>query len=156
ALPVVLLVGAIVCLGVALAKFRVERTAKSPTVMLVLDASLSMSKTDVQPSRIAAAQSAAETFVAQLPQSLQVGLVTFSDDAQLPVSPTVDHSKIGPALNHPQRGKGTHIGDGLDASLTAIQSEWDAHGTAPAAVVLLSDGQDTGSTVDPLVAASRA
>jgi len=156
ALPVVLLIGAVVCLGVALAKFRVERTAKSPTVMLVLDASLSMNKTDVQPSRIAAAQSAAETFVAQLPKSFKVGLVTFADHAQAAVSPTVDHTKIGPALSHPDRGKGTHIGDGLDASLTAIQSEWDKNGTAPAAVVLLSDGQDTGSVVAPLDAAARA
>jgi Ca-activated chloride channel family protein len=124
--------------------------------MLVLDASLSMNKTDVQPSRIAAAQSAAETFVAQLPESFRVGLVTFSDDAQVAEAPTVDHTKLGPALQDPARGKGTHIGDGLDASLTAIQDEWDAQGTGPAAVVLLSDGQDTGSTVAPLDAAARA
>jgi Ca-activated chloride channel family protein len=122
----------------------------------VLDASLSMNKTDVQPSRIAAAQAAAETFVAQLPESFRVGLVTFSDDAQVAGAPTIDHTKIGPALNDPRRGKGTHIGDGLDASLTAIQDEWNAQGTGPAAVVLLSDGQDTGSTVDPLAAAARA
>jgi len=156
ALPVVLLIGAIASLGVALAQFRVSKTAKPPTTMLVLDASLSMNQTDVKPSRLAAAQSAAETFVDQLPKTFLVGLVTFSDEAQVPVAPTPDHSRIGPALNDPQRGKGTHIGDGLDASLTAIQGEWDAGGTAPAAVVLLSDGRDTGSTVDPLVAAQRA
>jgi len=156
ALPIVLLIGAVACLVIALAQFRVSKTAKSPTTMLVLDASLSMNQTDVKPSRIAAAQSAAETFVQQLPKAFLVGLVTFSDEAQLPVPPTADHSRIGPALNDPTRGKGTHIGDGLDASLTAIQSEWDAQGTAPAAVVLLSDGRDTGSTVDPMTAAARA
>jgi Ca-activated chloride channel family protein len=156
ALPVVLLIGAIASLGVALAQFRVSKTAKPPTVMLVLDASLSMNQTDVQPSRIAAAQDAAETFVEQLPKSFLVGLVTFSDEAQVPVQPTADHSRIAPALKDPQRGKGTKIGDGLDASLAAIQSEWDAGGSAPAAVVLLSDGRDTGSTVDPMTAAGRA
>ena len=156
ALPVVLLVGAIASLGVALAQFRVSKTAKPPTVMLVLDASLSMNKNDVQPSRIAAAQDAAETFVEQLPKSFLVGLVTFSDEAQVPVPPTADHSRIAPALEDPQRGSGTKIGDGLDASLGAIQSEWDAGGTTPAAVVLLSDGRDTGSTVDPMAAAGRA
>jgi Ca-activated chloride channel family protein len=156
ALPVVLLIGAVACLGIALAQFRVSRTAKAPSVMLVLDASLSMNKTDVRPSRIAAAQSAAATFVAQLPETFRVGLVTFSDQAQVPVAPTVDHTKIAPALNDPERGKGTHIGDGLDASLTAIQQLWDSQGTSSAAVVLLSDGQDTGSTVDPLAAAGRA
>jgi Ca-activated chloride channel homolog len=156
ALPVVLLIGAIASLGVALAQFRVSKTAKPPTVMLVLDASLSMNKNDVQPSRIAAAQDAAETFVEQLPESFLVGLVTFSDEAQVPVPPTADHSRIAPALEDPRRGSGTKIGDGLDASLGAIQSEWDAGGTAPAAVVLLSDGRDTGSTVDPMAAAGRA
>jgi Ca-activated chloride channel homolog len=156
ALPVVLLVGAIASLGVALAQFRVSKTAKPPSVMLVLDASLSMNKNDVQPSRIAAAQDAAETFVEQLPESFLVGLVTFSDEAQVPVPPTADHSRIAPALEDPRRGSGTKIGDGLDASLGAIQSEWDAGGTAPAAVVLLSDGRDTGSTVDPMAAAGRA
>jgi len=156
ALPVVLLIAAIASLGVALAQFRVSKTAKPPTVMLVLDASLSMNKNDVQPSRIAAAQDAAETFVEQLPKSFLVGLVTFSDEAQVPVPPTADHSRIAPALEDPRRGGGTKIGDGLDASLGAIQSEWDAGGTAPAAVVLLSDGRDTGSTVDPMAAAGRA
>ena len=156
ALPVVLLIAAIASLGVALAQFRVSKTAKPPTVMLVLDASLSMNKNDVQPSRIAAAQDAADTFVEQLPKSFLVGLVTFSDEAQVPVPPTADHSRIAPALEDPRRGSGTKIGDGLDASLGAIQSEWDAGGTAPAAVVLLSDGRDTGSTVDPMAAAGRA
>ena len=156
ALPVVLLIGAIACLGVALAQFRVSKTAKAPTVMLVLDASLSMNRTDVKPSRLAAAQTAAETFVDQLPVTFHVGLVTFSDEPQLAVPPTVDHTKVGSALSETQQGKGTHIGDGLDASLTAIQDQWDAQGTTSAAIVLLSDGRDTGSNVAPAEAAARA
>jgi Ca-activated chloride channel family protein len=156
ALPVILLVGAIASLGVALAQFRVSKTTKAPTVVLVLDASLSMNRTDVKPTRIAAAQTAAETFVAQLPETFRVGLVTFSNDPQVPVPPTVDHSKVGTALNDPERGAGTHIGDGLNSALDAIQAEWDADGTTSTAVVLLSDGRDTGSAVPPLDAAARA
>jgi Ca-activated chloride channel family protein len=156
ALPVILLVGAIASLGVALAQFRVSRTAKAPTVVLVLDSSLSMNRTDVKPSRLAAAQTAAETFVAQLPDTFRVGLVTFADQPRLAVGPTVDHSRVGAALQDPERGKGTVIGDGLNSSLDAIQAEWDADGTTSTAVVLLSDGRDTGSTVPPLDAAVRA
>src|SRR5213593_4106889 len=97
-LPILLLIGAVVALGVALAQFRVSRTAKPPTVALVLDVSLSMNATDVQPSRLAAAQQAAETLVAQLPESFRVGLVTFADKATVLVQPTVDHTKVGAAL----------------------------------------------------------
>jgi Ca-activated chloride channel homolog len=156
ALPVVLLVGAIASLAVALGQFRVSKTAKAPTVVLVLDASLSMNRTDVKPSRLAAAQTAADTFVAQLPDTFRVGLVTFADQPRIAVAPTVDHSRVGPALREPDRGKGTVIGDGLNSALDAIQAEWDADGTTSTAVVLLSDGRDTGSTVPPPDAAARA
>ena len=155
-LPILLLIGAVVALGVALAQFRVSRTAKPPTVALVLDVSLSMNATDVQPSRLAAAQQAAETLVAQLPESFRVGLVTFADKATVLVAPTVDHEKVGTALDHPQQGHGTVIGDGLSATLDSIQADWTARGTSPAVVVLLSDGRDTGSQVTPLDAAARA
>jgi len=155
-LPILLLIGAVVALGVALAQFRVSRTAKPPTVALVLDVSLSMNATDVQPSRLAAAQQAAETLVAQLPESFRVGLVTFADKATVLVAPTVDHEKVGTALDHPQQGRGTVIGDGLSATLDMIQTQWTAQGTSAAVAVLLSDGRDTGSQIQPLDAVARA
>ena len=45
-LPILLLIGAVVALGVALAQFRVSRTAKPPTVMLVLDVSFLKTNTE--------------------------------------------------------------------------------------------------------------
>jgi Ca-activated chloride channel homolog len=155
-LPILLLIGAVVALGVALAQFRVSRTAKPPTVALVLDVSQSMNATDVTPSRLAAAQQAAETLVAQLPDSFLVGLVTFADKATVLVPPTVDHAKVGTALDHPQQGRGTVIGDGLSATLDMIQKHWTDEGTSPAVAVLLSDGRDTGSEVSPTDAAAHA
>src|SRR3954447_22676946 len=50
------------------------------TVMLVVDVSGSMIATDVQPSRIAAAQDAARTFIDELPSGLRVGLIAFSTE----------------------------------------------------------------------------
>src|SRR6476619_7378527 len=155
-LPILLLIGAVISLGVALAQFRVSRTAKPPTVALVLDVSQSMNATDVTPSRLAAAQQAAATLVAQLPDSFLVGLVTFADKATVLVPPTVDHTKVGTALDHPQQGHGTVIGDGLSATLDMIQTQWTDEGTSPAVAVLLSDGKDTGSEVSPTDAAARA
>ena len=82
--------------------------------------------------------------------------MTFADKATVLVQPTVDHTKVGVALNHPQQGHGTVIGDGLSTTLDAIQQEWNARGTSAAVAVLLSDGRDTGSQVAPLDAAARA
>jgi Ca-activated chloride channel family protein len=155
-LPILLLIGAVVALVIALAQFRVSKTAKSPIVILVLDASLSMNATDVKPNRLAAAQQAADTFVAQLPETFRVGLVTFADKPTVLVVPTIDHTKVDGELRDPPRSRGTVIGDGLAAGLTAIQDQWNAQGPTSAAVVLLSDGQDTGSDIEPLDAAARA
>jgi Ca-activated chloride channel family protein len=41
------------------------------------------------------------------------------------------------------------IGDGLAKALDEIQTEWGTSGEGPAAIVLLSDGNDTGSKVPP-------
>jgi Ca-activated chloride channel homolog len=58
-------------------------------------------------------------------------------------------------LDDPPRGQGTVIGDGLNASLDAIDAVWNGN-PQPAAVILLSDGRDTGSSVAPQEAADRA
>ena len=53
------------------------------TVMLTMDVSRSMTATDVDPTRLAAAKAAATGFVDQLPAAFKIGLVAFSTDARL-------------------------------------------------------------------------
>jgi Ca-activated chloride channel family protein len=48
------------------------------------------------------------------------------------------------------------IGDGLKTSLGQIQQDWQANGQRPSAIVLLSDGRDTGSATPPEQAAKDA
>src|SRR5436305_8693803 len=64
------------------------------TVMLVIDVSGSMIATDVQPSRISAAQRAASTFVDEVPSGLRVGLIGFSTEARLLAPPTTQHDQV--------------------------------------------------------------
>ena len=64
------------------------------TIMLALDTSLSMEATDVAPTRIEAAQSAAKAFVDQLPTRINLGLVTFNGNAALKVAPTTDREAV--------------------------------------------------------------
>ena len=155
-LPLVLVIAAVVCLVIALAQFRVAKAQKTPVIALVLDASKSMDATDVSPNRLVAAQNAAQVFVSQLPEDFEVALISFADKPTLLISPTDDHNQVSTALGELPRGEGTVIGDGLSMGLDAIDAQWADTGTGPAAIVLLSDGHDTGSEVPPQEAADRA
>ena len=155
-LPLILLIAAVVCLVIALAQFRIAKTQATPVIALVIDASNSMDATDVQPNRLAAAEDAAQGFLEQLPPDFAVALVSFADKPQELSAPTNDHDLVSQTLTDPPRGQGTVIGDGLAMALDEIQDAWNSTGEGPAAIVLLSDGNDTGSKVSPDDAAGRA
>ena len=156
-LPVALVVGAVVSLLFAFGQVRIDRQVTAGTVVLAIDVSHSMGSTDVQPNRLAAAQVAATAFLERLPAGFHVGLVTFSVSSAVPIAPTSDRSRVAEALGSltVDTGTGTVIGDGLSAALDTIQAD-RGDGERPAAVVLLSDGRDSGSTIPPERAAARA
>jgi len=107
------------------------------TVILALDVSGSMSADDVWPTRLAAAQAAARTFLRTLPDSVRIGVVAFSDDAHLIQAPTAERDNVLFAIESLQVENGTAIGRGLKASIEAAPKD------APAAIILLTDGQNT-------------
>jgi len=155
-LPLIPLVLAVGCLVLAFTGFRFNVSETSPTIMLVMDVSNSMEATDVAPNRLAAAEAAANAFLDELPADFRVGLATFAGDARLAVTPTQEREGVVDALAALTTSRGTRIGDGLSAALDAIEAvRQDASGT-PAAALLLSDGNDTGSDVTPDAAAERA
>lgn len=139
---------------------RPERTVAVPietaSIMLVDDTSGSMAATDVRPSRLVAAQRAADQFLASVPGSVRVGLVEFNSTVALLQSPTTDHGLVRSALAQLRVTGGTAIGDALRQALRTLASEPKVGGKQPpSAIVLLSDGaSDVGS--DPLTAAEQA
>jgi Ca-activated chloride channel homolog len=155
-LPVLPLLAAVACLVLAFTGFRFNVSETSPTIVLVMDVSDSMDATDVAPNRLAAAEAAANAFLDELPPDFRVGLATFAGEAELAVPPTQERDTVVQALAALTTSRGTVIGDGLSVALDAIEVvRRDAPGT-PAAALLLSDGQDTGSLVPPDQAAQRA
>ena len=126
------------------------------TVVMAIDTSLSMEATDVQPTRLIAAQEAAKAFVDIVPSRLNIGLVSFSGTAQVLVSPTTDHALLKRGIDTLQLGPRTAIGEAIFASLAAIQSVPTEPGQAPAPgrIVLMSDGETTVGR--PNDAASKA
>ncbi|MEX0768009.1 MAG: VWA domain-containing protein [Microthrixaceae bacterium] len=118
-----------------------ERT----TIMLAIDTSLSMAAEDVAPNRLEAAQAAAVAFLDELPDDLNVGLVSFAGNAQLLVPPTQDHESIKVAIDGLELDKATAIGDAVKLSLEVIQDQavGVTDGVPDAAIVLISDGETT-------------
>jgi Ca-activated chloride channel family protein len=147
-------------LGIVLALARpmipVEVPRERATVVVAVDTSMSVEATDVDPNRIAAATAAARTFVEDLPDTFNVGLVTFSGSAAVAVPAGPDRAAVLEALASPRLGPGTAIGDAVLTALDAVRT-LDADAATqppPARIVLLSDGANT--TGSPLPAAARA
>jgi Ca-activated chloride channel homolog len=126
-------------------------------VMLVIDVSGSMQATDVQPTRIAAAESAAETLVNALPPNAAVGLVAFNSSAFVIVPPGSDRDTLRAGIESLRARGGTAIGDGINLALDQLGAPpagpWGSH--PPSMIVLLTDGVSNAG-VDPSAAASRA
>jgi Ca-activated chloride channel homolog len=151
--PAVLMLLAIACLLVGAARPGRSQvvTRTGGTIMLVLDASKSMERSDIAPNRLDAARNASQLLVDQLPDSHRVGVVTFNGQARTLSAPTIDRDAITLALDSIETRFKTHIGDGILAALGNVPA-----GGRSVQLVLLSDGNDTGSEIPPLVAADEA
>lgn len=124
------------------------------TVVLVIDTSISMAATDVDPTRIEGARVAAMSFLDDVPDSINVGLVTFNGVATIQVTPTTDREPVRAALDRLELGERTGIGGSIVAALDAIESvpiqrNDDAEAT-PATIVVMSDGDSTSDVPELL------
>lgn len=133
------------------------------TVMMVIDVSYSMKATDVTPNRLAAAQKAAKEFVEMLPDSINLGLVSFARSAIVEVSPTTNRGQVSSAIDHLQLGPSTATGDAILTALQSLQTFQDSipggkkdSDKVPSRVVLLSDGARTvGRPVEDGISAAK-
>lgn len=128
------------------------------TVVLAIDVSLSMNAEDVAPNRLEAAQQAARQFAAELPPSINLGLVTFAGSASVLVPPTTDRARLQQAVDAIQLGPYTAIGEGIFTALSSLeQVPADPSGEpVPAHLVVLSDGETTVGRPNAEAAAAAA
>jgi Ca-activated chloride channel family protein len=178
---------ALASLFVALARPQVDRTLtdERATVILVIDTSRSMQSTDVQPTRLGAAQQAVRTFISRAPSRLRIGLIVFAGEAQVATPPTRDHELVQQSVDNIGSYTvfgGTAIGDALRTAVELGKqalSEPPAQGqtAAPASpkdfreltaaststkaqslvsILFLSDGAQTRGELQPLDGARLA
>lgn len=156
--PTALLLAALCALAVGLARpaISVAKARHQGTVILALDRSGSMLADDVSPDRITASDEAAKRFIEGLPDGISVGVVSFSDTADVVSAPTSDRTAAARAIDTIQAGGATAIGDAIDRSLDLLgASSTTTAGTRGRAILLLSDGANTRGTA-PATAAAAA
>jgi Ca-activated chloride channel homolog len=147
--PVATLGVALILLTVALAGPTAEQRIprNRATVMLTVDVSLSMQARDVEPSRFEAAKLAAKEFADKLTPGINLGLVSFAGTATVMVMPTTDRASVKQAIDGLKLSEATATGDGINASMSAIDSfgkmVGGPGGAPPARIVLMADGGQT-------------
>jgi Ca-activated chloride channel family protein len=135
-----------------------EQPRERAIVILTIDTSLSMGAEDVEPSRIGAAQQAAREFLANAPDGIDVGLVSFDQIPVVQMPPTNDRRLVEAAVDDLELGPFTNTGGAIDASLDTLESaldglELDDDESPPAVIVLLSDGEPTIDDSPPIATA---
>jgi Ca-activated chloride channel family protein len=142
-------------LSLALARPHItERVAMNEaSIMLVTDHSGSMAASDVQPTRLAAAEKAADTFLDQLPSGVRVGVVTFSTSPDASQTPVADHAASREIIDTQNADGATATGDALQQALQLLHGTDAKH--PPSAIVLLSDGA-ANQGVDSVTVARQA
>jgi Ca-activated chloride channel homolog len=128
----------------------------SGTVIIAVDVSGSMAATDVAPSRLSAAKTAAQAFISAQPPSVNIGVVAFEQGGLEAAIPTADHATALTAIGRLSAGGGTSLGSAILAALSAITHRavsLGPNGSAPsigfwpsATIVLFSDGGDSGAS----------
>ena len=120
--PPLLLLAALAMLLFATARpvVKLKLPARDQTIILAMDVSGSMRATDVKPNRMVAAQEAAKAFVAGLPRSVRVGVVSFAGTAAVVQAPTVSREDVVAAIDRFQMQRATAIGSGLILSLATL------------------------------------
>ena len=157
-LPAALAVLAALALVVALARPHAwrDQPREQATIMLAIDVSRSMEATDVEPYRLRAAQDAAIRFAETVPRQYQVGLVGFSDRADVLHAPSTDREGLRRSIETLFPIRGTAIGEAIYASIDAVRQAQGADEDGALSdeltagrILLLSDGESTlGRSVD--------
>ncbi len=155
--PLIMLVALVfLIVGVARPHATVSVPREEATIVLAMDVSRSMKATDVEPTRLDAARTAAKTFLDEVPEKFRVGVVSFATRAVVGVAPTEDRGLVVTALDTLAPGEGTAIGDAVALSLRVGQPQEEGAEAPPRAIVLLSDGARDGGQVEPAEAARQA
>jgi Ca-activated chloride channel homolog len=123
-------------------------------LLLAMDVSRSMSASDAPPSRLRRAVRFAERVLDARP-ALRAGLVIFAGDAFTALPLTLDHEALRVHLRALDTDLISARGSDLSRALRQAASAFDRESERPRAILLLSDGEHAGASVDAEIPALR-
>jgi Ca-activated chloride channel family protein len=156
-IPPALFLGALTLMILALARpaAMVTLPSQHETVILAIDVSGSMRADDVKPTRLAAAQTAARTFINGTPKTTRIGLVAFAGSAALVQAPTSNRDDLLAAIDQLQLQNATAVGSGILVSMKAIFPDQDFE-VRPPGSMRASRGSAAAGGSAPINAAPKA
>lgn len=176
-IPVAFYLAAVAFLTLAMARpiAAIPLPVNRAALVIAIDVSKSMIGEDIQPNRLQAAQQAALDLLRTMPASAKVGLVVFSDYAQVLVPPTTERQELREAIEGLKVQQATGVGSAIIEALRVLPGRREALPVPfappasppapapdqqpvdlpPAAIVIFSDGV-SNLGVDPNLAASLA
>jgi Ca-activated chloride channel homolog len=134
---------------------KVERWTEGIDIILCLDISESMQIEDFKPNRLEAAKEVARKFIEGRFQD-RIGLVVFSGDAYALSPLSTDYALLKKFLLDVNfdmiQNRGTAIGSALGVATNRMRESE----SKSKVVILLSDGENTAGSIDPITAAELA
>ncbi|MBW3594302.1 MAG: VWA domain-containing protein [Actinobacteria bacterium] len=129
-------------------------------VILAMDTSGSMISPDVRPSRGQAATEAALLFIKLVPSTVRIGVVRFATHVQVAAAMSTDRDDARGGVGGWFPNGGSALGDAIDESLRLDPyrrlAPEDRGREPPTVIVVLSDGSNSFSDIDPVAAARKA
>jgi len=131
-------------------------------ILLLMDVSISMEASDIEPDRITAAKDAAKKFILDLPKGIQLGLGLFSGNVKMLVNPSLDKLQtlnILDKLSVRKLEPGTAIGDAILGGIEVLSLDNSLNRKSKnnfdKIVILITDGE-ANVGADPVFAAAQA
>ncbi|MBD1396317.1 VWA domain-containing protein [Pontibacter sp. JH31] len=134
---------------------QVEQTAEGIDIVLVLDVSGSMALQDIKPSRLEAAKEVAINFIDGRVAD-RIGLVVFAGDAYSLAPLTTDYQLLRENIHSIQYGMIPNDGTAIGSALAVAINRMRDSAAKSKVAILISDGENTAGSLDPIMAARLA
>jgi Ca-activated chloride channel homolog len=155
-IPLLLFLLALAAAAASVARPHLSLTSEShgALIMFVVDTSGSMQATDIAPSRLGAVVAVMQGMLSTLPQSTRVGLIGFSNQAEVLDAPTTNRKQVQSGLSVLTPSGGTALPVAMVQAVKVLLATARGEGiephagrVLPAAVVVGTDGGTNRGTV---------